>query len=339
MLRTWFEQQWQQSGWAQCLLLPLSWLFAVLAAGRRWLYRTEVFSTHRLPVPVIVVGNISVGGVGKTPVVLWLAEHLRDAGYQPGILSRGYGGQSQGEVHASSDPVLFGDEPVLLAQRSGCPVWVDASRVQAGLGLLRAYPACDVLICDDGLQHYALHRTIEIAVVHRPRGLGNGRLLPAGPLREPLARLKQVDLIVESGELSDTAYTVPAFQLQLHSANWLAVSDPTQHTSSQHLRTHTLLVVAGIGHPQRFFDTLHQQGLQFETRIFADHHAYTPEDFAGAAQKTILMTEKDAVKCRHLQLVDAWYLPVDAELLPIAHTTSLLSRVLGLLEQRKGVRI
>lgn len=338
MLRTWFEQQWQQFGWAQCLLLPLSWLFAALAAGRRWLYRTGVLSTHRLPVPVIVVGNISVGGVGKTPVVLWLAEQLRNAGYQPGIVSRGYGGQRHGEVQAGSDAAWFGDEPVLLAQRSGCPVWVHASRVQAGFGLLRAYPTCNVLICDDGLQHYALHRTIEIAVVQRPRGLGNGRLLPAGPLREPLARLNQVDLIVESGELPDTTYTLPAFQLQLRSADWLAVSDPTQHVTTQHLRTRALLVVAGIGHPQRFFDTLNQLGLQFESRIFADHHAYTQEDFAGTAQKTILMTEKDAVKCRHLQLVNAWYLPVDAELLPIAHTTSLLSCVLGLLQQRKGVR-
>ena len=338
MLRTWFEQQWQQSGWAQCLLLPLSWLFAVLAAGRRWFYRTEVLSSHRLSVPVIVVGNISVGGVGKTPVVLWLAEHLRDAGYQPGILSRGYGGQCHGEVQAGSDPALFGDEPVLLAQRSGCPVWVHASRVQGGLELLRAHPACDVLICDDGLQHYALQRTIEIAVVQRPRGLGNGRLLPAGPLREPLARLNQVDVVIESGELPAPANRVSSFQLQLCSADWVSITEPAQQASFEDLSGQSLLVVAGIGHPQRFFDVLQQQGLYFETRVFADHHAYTQQDFADTSQKTILMTEKDAVKCRHLGLVNAWYLPVNAELLPIGHTQPLLACVLGLLEQRKGVQ-
>lgn len=337
MLRIWFEQQWQQSGWAQCLLLPLSWLFALLSACRRWLYRTGVLSSHRLPVPVIVVGNISVGGVGKTPVVLWLAEQLSRAGYRPGILSRGYGGQRTGEVVAGSDPVLMGDEPVLLAQRSGCPVWVDPDRVRAGIALLQDYPACNVLICDDGLQHYALQRTIEIAVVQRPRGLGNGHLLPAGPLREAPSRLAQVDLVIESGELPAVADAVHGFQLQLRSGNWLAVSDPSRQMPMEAFRSSPLLAIAGIGHPQRFFNTLLQQGLHFETRVFADHHAYTQQDFAGTSQKTILMTEKDAVKCRHLGLVNAWYLPVNAELLPIGHTQPLLASVLGLLEQRKGV--
>ncbi|MDP8566822.1 tetraacyldisaccharide 4'-kinase [Methylophilus aquaticus] len=338
-MRTWFEQQWQQLGWAQCLLLPLSWVFLALTACRKRLYQCGVFSSTRLAVPVIVVGNISVGGVGKTPVVLWLAEQLLLAGYQPGILSRGYGGKHHGEVSACSAPVLFGDEPVLLAQRSGCPVWVHAKRVLAGQALLDAYPACDVLICDDGLQHYALQRTIEIAVVHRPRGLGNHRLLPAGPLREPLQRLASVDLIIESGDLPDSAHTLPSFQLQLHSAHWLAVSDSSRHATVDILRGESLIVVAGIGHPQRFFDTLKQQGLQFESRVFADHHMYTPQDFAETGKKTILMTEKDAVKCRHLGLENAWYLPVDAELKPIGHTKSLMFCVLGLLEQRNGVRI
>lgn len=341
MWRAWFERQWQQSGWAQCVLLPISWLFSALAACRRGLYRSGLLASHALPVPVIIVGNISVGGVGKTPMVLWLAEQLRQAGYQPGILSRGYGGQHTGEVKADSDPRLLGDEPVLLAQRSLCPVWVDADRVRGGHALLQAYPACNVVLCDDGLQHYALQRTIEIAVVQRPLGIGNQRLLPAGPLREPLGRLSQVDLIVESGELPASQPAKPGFTLQLRSGDWHNVMEPSQRITTAVLRNAQpdLLAMAGIGHPQRFFNTLSEQSLQFETRVFPDHHVYSSHDFAGTAQKTILMTEKDAVKCRHLQVTNAWYLPIEAELHPIGHAQPLLSCVLELLQQRKGIRI
>lgn len=336
MLRAWFERQWQSRGAAQCLLLPLSWLFALLAALRRALYRYGVFSSTRLPVPVIVVGNISVGGVGKTPLVVYLAEQLRAAGYYPGILSRGYGGQQTGEVAPDSDPIQVGDEPVLIAQRSACPVWVHPLRAESGRALLQAYPQTDVLICDDGLQHYAVQRDIEIAVVQRPSGLGNGRLLPAGPLRELLSRLQHVDVIVETGQLPSAPVKQPCFQQLLHAGQWTAVSDFSSQATLQTQNQQPLLAIAGIGHPHRFFDSLSAMGLVFETRVFADHYAYTEQDFRDASGKTILMTEKDAVKCRHLGLRDAWFLPVSAEVVPVGHQQTLAGYVIGLLKQREG---
>ncbi len=337
MWRRWFEQQWQYRGWAQCLLLPLTWLFATLAALRRVLYRAGLFCSTRLPVPVIIVGNISVGGVGKTPLVIYLADALRAAGYHPGILSRGYGGQRTGEVSPGSEPAEFGDEPVLIAQRTECPVWVHPLRAESGRNLLQAYPETNVLICDDGLQHYALQRDIEIAVVQRPLGLGNGRLLPAGPLRESMSRLQQVDIIVETGQLPVAPTEQPCFHQSLQAGEWTAVADFVSHVSLQVLQQKTLLAIAGIGHPQRFFQSLSAMGLVFETRIFADHHAYTKQDFENRADRTILMTEKDAVKCSHLDLNDAWFLPVDAELSPVGHQQTLAACVTGLLKKQRKI--
>jgi tetraacyldisaccharide 4'-kinase len=343
MLRAWFERQWQYQGWAQCLLLPFAWLFAGLAALRRILYRRLVFASSRLPVPVIVIGNISVGGVGKTPLVIYLAQALRAAGYSPGILSRGYGGRQTGAVKPDSAPELYGDEPVLIAQRSASPVWVHALRAVGGRALLQAHPETDVLICDDGLQHYALQRDIEIAVVNRPHGLGNGRLLPAGPLREPLSRLQTVDLVVESGQLPTTDSQMsaadnqmPAFQQSLQLGQWTSLSDSSSHISLAALQARPLLAIAGIGHPQRFFQTIQALGLDCETKEFADHHAYTQADFIGWSAKTILMTEKDAVKCKHLALSDAWFLPVTAELTPLGHSQTFADCVISLLKQREG---
>ena len=335
MLRIWFEQQWQTRGWAQCLLLPLSWLFALLASLRRACYRVGVLSSQALPVPVVVVGNLSVGGVGKTPVVIYLAQHLRAAGYTPGILSRGYGGSAKGEVTADSLPATFGDEPVLIARRSACPVWVDASRVAAGRALLHAHPEINILICDDGLQHYALQRDIEIAVVQRPFGLGNRRLLPAGPLREPLGRLQSVDVVIESGELPTTpVHEAVSYHMGLQQGAWTSVSDFASETSTADLRSQPLVALAGIGHPKRFFDLLSTLGLQFDRHPLADHHHYTPADFLALVGKTLLMTEKDAVKCQHLGLSNAWFLPVSAELRPIGHDQSLVKFVIARLQQR-----
>ncbi|MGP1715935.1 MAG: tetraacyldisaccharide 4'-kinase [Methylophilus sp.] len=336
MLRLWFERQWQYKGWAQCLLLPFAWLFAGLAALRRTLYRCGFFSSTKLPVPVIVVGNISVGGVGKTPLVIYLAQALRAAGYTPGILSRGYGGQQTGAVTATSDPALYGDEPVLIAQRSASPVWVHPLRAESGRALLQIHPQTNVLICDDGLQHAALQRDIEIAVVQRPHGLGNGRLLPAGPLREPLRRLQTVDLVVESGQLPEINNALPSFQQSLQLGEWTSVSDFSTRTTIEVLQEQPLVAIAGIGHPHRFFQAVQAMGLACETKVFADHHAYTPTDFSGLTGKTILMTEKDAVKCRHLKLTDAWFLPVTAELTPIGHLQPFTGCVISLLKQREG---
>lgn len=336
MWRLWFEKQWQYTGWAQCLLLPFSWLFALLVSLRRLFYRYGVFSKNTLPVPVIIVGNISVGGVGKTPLVIYLAKQLRAAGYQPGILSRGYGGRTTGEVLPVSDSYQYGDEPVLIAQRSLCPVWVHPVRTEGGRHLLNAHPEINVLICDDGLQHYALERDIEIAVVQRPHGLGNGHLLPAGPLRESLNRLQDVDIVVETGELPEFLPAKPYFQQSLQPGRWTAVSDFSSQVSNEHFQHKPLVAIAGIGHPQRFFQSIKAMELKFETRIFPDHHAYVAEDFMDVAGKTILMTEKDAVKCRNLGLTDAWFLPVSTELAPIGHSQTLTACVVSLLKQYEG---
>ena len=336
MWRRWFEQQWQYTGWAQCLLLPFAWLFAGLAALRRSLYRLGILPSTRLPVSVIVVGNISVGGVGKTPLVIYLADALRAAGYHPGILSRGYGGQRTGEVGPTSEPADYGDEPVLIAQRTRCPVWVHPLRAESGRALLQRYPQTDVLICDDGLQHYALQRDIEIAVVQRPHGLGNGRLLPAGPLRESPSRLQKVDVIVETGQLPIVTVKAACFQQSLQAGQWTAVSDFASKISVQALQQRPLLAIAGIGHPHRFFNSVSAMGLVFETRVFADHYAYTEQDFESATGKTILMTEKDAVKCRHLDLANAWFLPVTAELAPVGHQQTFSDCMVDLLKKREG---
>jgi len=197
----WLERIWYGLTPWHVVLLPVSILFGLVAALRRVLYRAGLLRAIRLPVPVIVVGNISVGGTGKTPLVLWLADFLRQQGYHPGIVSRGYGGGTQGAVAVDvrSDPAVVGDEPSLLARKSGCPVWVGRDRAAAGNALLRAHPECDVLLSDDGLQHYRLGRDLEIVVVDGERKFGNGLLLPAGPLREGISRLGSVDAVVVNG--------------------------------------------------------------------------------------------------------------------------------------------
>ena len=184
------------------ILVPLSWLFALITALRRKLYQFGILKSTALPVPVIIIGNINVGGSGKTPAVIWLANQLKQQGYKPAVISRGYGGNATQatSVTPASLPSIVGDEPVLIASRCGCPVWVGANRVDAATELLKARPDCNLIISDDGLQHYRLKRDFEIAVVDAETGKNNARLLPAGPLREPLSRLDKVDAIVCNGE-------------------------------------------------------------------------------------------------------------------------------------------
>lgn len=309
-LAQWLERQWYRLGVWHVLLLPLSWLFSLLAAGRRLAYRTELLKRHRAAVPVIVVGNISVGGTGKTPLVIWLVMQLRRAGYTPGIISRGYGGSCRGShaVTADADPRQFGDEPVLLARRTGCPVWVGRDRVASQQALLRAHPACDVIVSDDGLQHYRLRRDVELVVVDAERKFGNGYLMPAGPLREPISRLQQVDAVVYHGRIE----TDSAFVMTLASGEIRSVLDAEHTVTVAALAAHQIHAVAGIGHPQRFFQQLAAMGLRVTPHAFADHHQFQPSDFRGLQGATVLMTEKDAVKCRAFAQPGWWYLPVDA---------------------------
>ncbi|MSP86655.1 MAG: tetraacyldisaccharide 4'-kinase [Methylotenera sp.] len=319
-MSNWFQTQWASFTLWHILLIPLAWFFCAAIYLRRFLYRMAWLKTTRLSVPVIIVGNISVGGTGKTPLVIWLAEQLQFAGFKPGIISRGYKGTSKQAtaVLANSNPQQVGDEPVLIAKRSHCPVTVGADRVAAGQALLQANPQCNVIISDDGLQHYALQRDIELALVDSNRQFINQYLLPAGPLRERISRLQSVDALVDSGSdenfrsyLQETLNPV-LFSMQLQGVMFeslvgLQVGQPASYFSNKNL-----VAMTGIGNPERFFKQLSGLGLQFESKIFADHHAFSTEDLAQFAHKTILMTEKDAVKCLAFAPADAWYLPVSA---------------------------
>jgi len=275
-----------------------------------------------LAVPVVVVGGITVGGAGKTPLTLHLVEALRQRGYVPGIISRGYGGAVSGEmeVRPDSSAGVIGDEPLLLRQRANCPVFVGADRVAAGKALLAAHPEVNLMLCDDGLQHYRLARDFEIAVFDR-RGLGNGWQLPAGPLREPIERLHEVDAVVlnDAPLAAVAAAGSPAavFSMHLEGMEFFGLHDPARKLSAAALRERPLHAVAGIGEPQRFFDHLKALGLTFEAHAFPDHHAYEAAELAFG-EGVILSTEKDAVKLRAVLApdVEAWVLPVTAVLSP-----------------------
>jgi tetraacyldisaccharide 4'-kinase len=295
------------------LLLPLTWLYSLLSALNRWLAKTV-----RLPVPVIVVGNLIVGGAGKTPLTLWLAQQLKARGWQPGIVSRGYGRSGDGivSVRADSSPEEAGDEPLLLARRSGVPVYVGRQRAAAGAALLAAHPEVNVVLCDDGLQHYALARDVEL-VVFDARGAGNGWRLPVGPLREPLRRLATVDAIIGNNLKSRFVASALTFDMNLQPGSFYRLDDPQQTCSVDSLRNRGRLhALAGIGNPGRFFQTLESLGLNCENHPFPDHHRYVATDLAFARDGILLMTEKDAVKCAGLTVGETWVLPVEAELSP-----------------------
>jgi tetraacyldisaccharide 4'-kinase len=310
---------WRRRGPLACLLFPVSLLFAALVAVRRALFHLGVLSRGTLPVPVVIVGNLSVGGTGKTPLVIHLAQAFRQAGRCPGIISRGYRGEAGDvvEVVRDSDPARVGDEPLLLAQRTGCPVFVGRDRSAAARALLAAYPDCDLLLSDDGLQHYRLPRAVEIAVFDE-RGVMNGWCLPAGPLREPVSRLTSVDAVVLNGCTRSPVPTIerPLFTMRLQGSVFHRLDDPRIECGAADLAGGVLHAVAGIGAPQRFFDQLRGLGMDFVEHPFADHHDFRPEDLAFAGG-SILTTEKDAVKLARLSLsLAVWVLPVTAEVSP-----------------------
>lgn len=315
------------------LLLPLSWLYLLLALGRKLLYSKGLLPTRRVGAPVIVVGNLTVGGAGKTPLVIWLAQCLKARGHRPGALSRGYGGAlapgTARRVEPGDDPALVGDEPALLARRTGCPVAVCASRAKAAETLLRG-GECDILLCDDGLQHAALARDLEIVVVDGERGFGNGFFLPAGPLREPLSRLDAADLVVVNagtgaGGRAQAEGRFPALSAPSSPRHFLMEYIPLPARNLRDGRERALAdfrgekvhAVAAIGHPERFFSMLEACGIALERHAFPDHHFFRPADLAFAeadGSPALLMTEKDAVKCAGFQLENAWQVPVEAKL-------------------------
>lgn len=291
-------------------------IFAGLVSMRRLLYHIGALKSEKLPVPVIVVGNISVGGSGKTPLVIYLAQQLAQNGFRPGLISRGYRGNTTGvcEVHGDSAARQVGDEPLLLKRRFGGPVFVGRRRAAVARALLAANPDCNVIVCDDGLQHYALARNVEIAVIDR-RGVMNGLPLPAGPLREPVSRLAQVHAVVLNG-LDNIAVSGPKiFHMTLLGAHFLQLDHPSRTCEASFLHGQRLHAVAGIGDPQRFFDQLLSLGIKHDAHAFPDHHSYTAADldFTGDA---IVTTEKDAVKFSGLAKLPVWVLPVEAQVEP-----------------------
>ncbi len=310
---------WQRRGLVAAVLLPLAGLFGSVAALRRALYRRGWMRSERLPVPVVVVGNIAVGGSGKTPVVLWLVDCLRAAGFTPAILSRGYGGRVAGPalVPAAANPEEFGDEPVLLAQSTACPVVIGADRPAAGRFLLERHPECNVLVSDDGLQHYALARDVEIVVVDEAV-LGNRWMLPAGPLREGLGRLAQADLLVAHGAVSATvraaAGRVPWVGMSLEGSEFVALADSQRRARAADFGERPVHAVAGIGRPERFFGQLESMGLNVVRHPFPDHHAFTAADLAFAPGEPKILTAKDGVKCVSFATPDLWIFPVRARI-------------------------
>jgi len=306
-----FEEIWYGGSPLALALLPLSWIYALVAAARQRAYASGLLPSARLPAPVIVVGNVTVGGTGKTPLVVWLVEFLRAHGWHPGVVSRGYGGRARHwpqQVRADSDPVMVGDEPVLIAQRTRCPVAAGPDRAEAVAALLEHH-ACDVVVSDDGLQHYALARDVEIAVIDGVRRFGNGQLLPAGPLREPAGRVRRVDMTVANGLAGRGE-----FAMQLRPGALMALGRDRPALALQALQPREVHAVAGIANPERFFETLRAAGLRVHRHPFADHHRFAAADLQFGDRLPVVMTEKDAVKCRRFAARDHWYLPVSAVL-------------------------
>lgn len=313
MIMNSLDKIWYQNSALSKILLPFSWLFCSLVFIRRVLYWLRILPSKKIPVPVIVVGNISVGGTGKSPLVIWLALKLQEEGYRPGIISRGYKGKARTwpqQVRPDSDPVIVGDEPVLIARRTNCPMAVGPDRVEAARQLIK-YHNCDVIISDDGLQHYRLRRDIEIAVIDQNRGLGNNRCLPAGPLREPRWRLKRVHFTVINNQRNASADSVSMY---LDGDCLVSVKDEKiQKKIDEFKNLKNIHAIAGIGNPKRFFNTLEEKGIKVLEHPFADHYQYSAADFQEFADKMIIMTEKDAVKVKRFCGDNSWYLPVEAK--------------------------
>lgn len=326
-MRAWLEGEWQRLGGGALIFLPFAVAFRGVTALRRALYRAGILRSWKAPVPVIVVGNITAGGTGKTPLVIAVVEVLRAAGRNAGVVSRGYGrvpptdADPRGVVRVLpgvATPELFGDEPVLIARRTGVPVYLSPDRPAAVRALLAAHPEVDVIVSDDGLQHYALERDVEIAVVDGERGFGNGLPLPSGPMREPVARLREVDCAVVNGGNSDRVPAPRQFAMTLAGETFVSFSG--QELAPQEFapaaRGRRVAAVAGIGNPGRFFAHLDRLGVGAQRHAFPDHHHYQPGDLRLPGAEVVVMTEKDAVKCAAFADARMWFLRVEAALPP-----------------------
>ncbi|MEQ8428333.1 MAG: tetraacyldisaccharide 4'-kinase [Gammaproteobacteria bacterium] len=306
-----FEKLWYSSHPLGLLLVPVAWCYALVIIIRRLCYQSGIFAINHIDAPVIVVGNITVGGTGKTPLVLWLVDYFRKKGLKPGVISRGYGGyesDSPQQVRPDSNPLLVGDEPVLIARNTLTPVAVAKERRLAAEELIKHYK-CNLIICDDGLQHYGLGRDIEICVIDGQRRFGNERCLPAGPLREPLGRLHSVDMIVSKYKAARHEY-----KMDYTYGDLVSLKDNDKIMSIKELEGQEVHAVAGIGNPERFFAHLRNHNVHVIKHVFPDHHPFKAEDITFHDGLPVVMTEKDAVKCLSFANRVHWYLPIKASL-------------------------
>lgn len=331
-----WEQLWYGYHPLAQLLAPIGYLFNVLVTLRRWLYRIGVLKQTRFPAPVIVVGNVTVGGTGKTPLVIWLANHLQKLGYKPGIISRGYKGKSKVwpiAVTEELDTEKAGDEAMMILQRTQCPMVVGPDR-RADINKLLTDYHCDIVISDDGLQHYALDRDIEIVVADGARGFGNGMMLPAGPMREPKSRLREADYIITNGARLPNSVPMRVDGKELFCFDVNQAPQPLELWKGKSVHA-----VAAIGNPERFYELLRQQGLNVIEHRFEDHYDFKMNDITFADDLPVLMTEKDAVKCKQfassLVLGRYWYLPVTADL-PEEFVQQLDQHIKSLFHERKA---
>ncbi len=313
------EETWYNKHPLAYFLLPLSWLYRFIIFVRKQIYKAGLMRVNKFNIPIIVIGNIVAGGTGKSPLTIWLVDYLKQKGRLPGVISRGYGGKlnnSVQQVRVDSNPELVGDEPIMIARKANCPVAIGKNRSKAVEGLLE-HENVDVIICDDGLQHHALGRDIEIAVIDGLRRHGNGFCIPAGPLREPVSRLKNVDMVVANARAQRGEFLMEYTYDDLVSLNNPNITKPIQEFSQQ-----TVNAVSGIASPEKFYSYLIRHDLKLIRHKFTDHHQYEYKDLQFDNDYPIIMTEKDAIKCEKFATDNIWYLPIKA-VLPDAFTHRL----------------
>lgn len=329
MIATTLQRWWYNKSLMVWLLLPFTLIFWCLSALRRLAFTIGIKPQYKSNIPIVIVGNISVGGNGKTPLVISLVEYFQAQGYTPVVLSRGYGGTQNDFPHVVTQdcsPSLVGDEPALIKNRLKCEVVIDPKRARA-CKYVELNTNADIIICDDGMQHYALGRDIELCVIDK-RGLGNGFLMPMGPLRETAKRLSTVDTILLNTNDEQFAalqgnslqnISTPLYQMRLKASHWVnlhneEIKDVSNFSSFIDTSANSaILAMAGIGDPKRFFDALDQLNIAYsETKSYPDHYHFTEIDIPQNC--TVLMTEKDAIKCKHFAHKDCWYLRVDASI-------------------------
>jgi len=322
-LQKWSNFIWYQDNFIGLCLLPFSMIFNDIARFRRYLYRIGLLKKHKLSVPVIIVGNITVGGTGKTPLTIYIVGQLKQLGYKPGVIARGYGGESEQwpkMVFKDCNPAEVGDEPLVIARHNECPIAVGPDRV-ATAKLLLEQTDCNVIISDDGLQHYRLERDIEIIVIDGERRFGNGYSLPSGPLREAVSRIREVDFLVcNGGNVEEDEF--PMVVQGQKAINLLS----GEQQPLNYFKNKSCYAVAGIGNPQRFFSLLDDAGISYQRHVFSDHHDFTQEDLRFEGTGEILMTEKDSVKCAAFAQKNYWHIPVTASL-PGVFTEKLVNKL------------